>query len=207
MKAIIFDLDNTLINWLDEFIMPLKVTIKEYIPNISEDKIKEIDNVIDNNDKYLAKLTKENFLNYINKNTNLNLPITFVEKLLHLQEKCVYEDNDLVDTIKYLASKYDLYVITNYFEEVQKKRLDNMHILKYFKGVYGGDNNYLKPNLQAFQVILDKYDSKECTYIGDNFDFDIMPALRANMNVIWKTNNDSEDYQTIKEIKALKNIL
>ena len=52
IKRIIFDLDNTLIEWKSEYIFALENTLKELNINYSKDKIKEIDSAIDSYDKY-----------------------------------------------------------------------------------------------------------------------------------------------------------
>ena len=43
--------------------------------------------------------------------------------------------------------------------------------------------------------------------VGDSLEKDIIPALKVGMNVIWKTNKEDSEYQTIKTIKELRNIL
>ena len=51
------------------------------------------------------------------------------------------------------------------------------------------------------------YDAQDCVYVGDSLEKDILPAIMAGMNVIWKTDKEDSKYQTIKLIKELKNIL
>lgn len=207
MKAIIFDIDNTLIDWKDEFIFSLRKLLKEIYPNITEEKIKEIDYVIDTNESYLKSLDKNVLLQEIMTRCNIILPNDFIDKLIIYQGNCFYEDDELIETIKYLASKYDLYVISNWFTKTQKIRLENMKIAKYFKKIIGGDENYFKPDTRCFDVILKEYDVNECMYVGDKLEIDIKPALSIGMDAIWKTNEESYEFKTIKSIYELKNIL
>ena len=207
MKAIIFDVDNTLIDWQDEFIFALKKLLKEIDPFIKEEKIKEIDYVIDSNESYLKELNKEIFLKEIKKRCNIELPDDFLDKLIDYQGDCFYEDKELIDTIKYLSKKYDLYVISNWFTETQKKRLENMGIGKYFKKIIGADINYFKPDKRCFDIILRMYNPNECMYIGDKLYLDVIPALEVGMHAIWKTKEKSSEYKTIENINELKNIL
>ena len=207
MKAIIFDLDNTLIDWKDEFIFPLKKLLLEIYPDITDEKVREIDNVIDASDSYLKELNKEIFLQEIIDRCNIKLPSDFLDKLLVYQEECFYEDKELVETIKYLSSKYDLYVISNWFTNVQSKRLENVGLLTYFKKVIGADINFFKPDKRCFDVILNMYNPEECMYIGDNLNLDIIPAIEVGMSAIWKTKQKSDKYKTIESIYELKNIL
>lgn len=207
MKAIIFDVDNTLIDWLDEYVFALKNLLLDINPNFSDEEIKKIDNVIDTNEKYLKELSKEEFLDYVNKYSNSNFDMSFLNRLLKEQGNCFKEDKELVETIKYLSNKYDLYVISNWFTETQKKRLENVGIAKYFKKIIGGDENYFKPDVRCFNIILKDYKAEECLYVGDKLEIDIKPALSIGMNAIWKTDIESSEYKTIKDINELRNIL
>ncbi len=207
MKAVIFDLDNTLIDWKDEFIFALENVLKDLKLNFSKEKIEEINNAIDESENHYEKLTKEDFLDFVNRMCKVDLPKEFVDKLIEAQKECSYQDKEVTETLKYLSEKYKIYLITNWFTETQEGRLKRAGLLKYFTKVYGADINYYKPNLKAFEVILKMYDAKDCVYVGDSLKKDILPALNVGMNAIWKTTEESDSYQTIKTIKELKNIL
>jgi len=207
MKAIIFDVDDTLIEWKKEFIFALKDVLIELDYNLEEDLIWKISDTIDAYEKVADKLTKNGLLEYINNKCMLNLPLKFIDMLEIKQGECVYEDKSLVKVIEYLSKKYDLYAITNWFTKTQKIRLEKMGILKYFKEVYGGDINYYKPNVKAFDVILDKYDPKECISIGDSLENDVLLPISLGMNAIWKTKNISNKYKTFCNLGELMDIL
>jgi len=82
-----------------------------------------------------------------------------------------------------------------------------MGIAKYFKKVIGADINYYKPYEKTFDIILKNYNASECLSVGDSLQNDIILPKSLGMNVIWKTNESSLEYVTIKCIKELKNIL
>lgn len=207
MSVIIFDIDNTLIEWKDEFIFALKSVLKEMNYNFSEELIKKIDNAINENEKHSNKLTKIGLLNFINKNCNINLPLEFIDKLEEKQGECVYNDPILIDVIKYLSKKYDLYVVTNWFTKTQSIRLEKMGILKYFKKVYGADINYFKPDKRVFDVILNSYPKEECISIGDSLENDVKLPIKLGMKALWKTRCESNEYETFKDLIELKDIL
>lgn len=207
MKAIIFDVDDTLIKWKKENIWALEKVIKDMNYDFNEDLIKKIDSMIDDNEKKNSELSKEVLLNHINKNCNINLPLEFIDRLIQEQGNLFYEDKELVETIDYLSKKYDLYVITNWFTETQTKRLENMGIIKYFKKIIGADINYLKPDKRCFDIIFKDYKPEDCTYVGDYFPFDIELPLSLGMDAIWKTKEENKEYKTIKTIYELKDIL
>lgn len=207
MKAIIFDLDDTLIDWKPEFIFALKDVLKKMNYNYSLDLINRINECIDENEKHDIKLTKEGLLNYINSNCNINLPLKFIDNLIIKQGECIYDDRMLPKVLDYLSKKYDLYIITNWFTQTQMKRLENLDVLKYFKKVIGADINYFKPDKRAFDIILKNYNAKDCISIGDSLKNDVIIPLSLGMNAIWKTNEKSNKYQTFSELKDLMNIL
>ena len=204
LKTIIFDLDDTLIDWEPIYLKQLEMVLKDY--NFSKETILKIDDILDIHTTIDETLNINRLVDYINAKLNLNLPAEFLNQLSIAQQDCYKDNPEVNDVIKYLASKYDLYVLSNWFTETQKGRLKNMGILKYFKEVIGGDQNY-KPDKRAYQFILEKYKPSECLFIGDDLEKDIMPALELGMQAIWKSNESSDNYQTIKELKELKRIL
>ncbi len=211
MKTLIFDIDDTLIKWQDEFIGALKHVLKEMHYNFSEELILKIDSAINEHEHHYPKLFKNELLNFINTTCNIDISKDFVDKLIEAQSYCTYEDLELISTIKYLSSKYELYAISNWFTQTQTKRLERMGILKYFKKVYGADINYFKPHIKTFEVILKDYDAKNCISIGDNLKNDVLLPIFLGMDAIWLDKNNSGSkkthYKIIKNIYELKNIL
>ncbi len=95
MKAIIFDLDNTLIKWSDDFLFALRNVLKRIDKNISEDIVIAINDVIAKLEEKVDHLTKESFLKYVNDNCNTDYDISFVDMLIEEQKLCYYEDKKL----------------------------------------------------------------------------------------------------------------
>ncbi len=206
-KAIIFDLDNTLIMWQDKYVSELYNLLQSYGIKNQDNLYKRIDNCLDGYEKVFKSLTKERMLDYINETCNLSLPIKFIDDLIIRQGNCFINDPKLVETIKYLHIKYDLYVVSNWFTETQKKRLENVGILKYFKKVYGGDTNYLKPNPRSLECILNTHKSDECIYVGDSLENDILMPSSLGMDVYWISSKPSSEYKTIKNVYELMELL
>ena len=154
MKALIFDVDNTLIMWKDEFIFALKNVLKKMGYNLTDDEIDKLDKIIDSNELHLDTLDKDKMLAYINENFEIKFPKEFLDNLIIEQGNCVYDDKELIEVIKYLSEKYDLFVISNWFTETQKIRLEKMGIAKYFKEIIGADENLFKPHKKVFDCIL-----------------------------------------------------
>ena len=97
MKAIVFDLDNTLIIWKDEYVSVLKNILPKYISNISDEKANEIDKCLDDYENVIDELSREKLLFYINNKCKLNLSIDFIDELIKGQRMCFQEDKKLED--------------------------------------------------------------------------------------------------------------
>lgn len=207
IKRIIFDVDNTLIDWKDEYIFALKNTLDKINFLYNDEQLKMIDDAVVEYEKHHDKYKLDDFVDYVNKMCKVNLPIEFASVLIEEQGNCWEENEKLVDTIKFLSTKYDLVVLSNWFTETQKIRLDKIGILKYFSLVSGGDEHFLKPNTKAFDVVLEGYKPSECVMVGDSLKHDILPALELGIRTIWVTKEKSDRFETIDNIHELKNML
>ena len=151
IKRLIFDLDNTLMVWDNNYYVTLDQTFNyfniSYDENIKNKLIKAVNDYEDKYDiynyDYIIELMKEY--------TNIDLPYNFVEKWFEYLAYAVpfEKDLELINTLEYLRSKYELVVLTNWFRQSQYARLENAKIAQYFIEVIGGDE-YIKPNPNSF---------------------------------------------------------
>mgnify|MGYP003288191390 CR=1 FL=1 len=207
MKALIFDVDDTLIELRDEFVSSLGKVVKAMGYDYSDTLISDIYQRTYDHDRYYPKLTKPELLEYINTNCHTNLTLEFINQLELKQSENVYDDPDLIEVIKYLSKSYDLYAISNWFTKTQSLRLERMSVLKYFKKVYGADINYYKPDKRAFDVILKDYPKENCISIGDSLENDVLLPLSLGMQALWKTKTKTKKYQTFENLTDLIKLL
>lgn len=206
IKKLIFDLDNTLIIWKDEYVNAVKETLKKY--NINEDP-NYVNNLIDNYENYYDKYDKQNLLDYINKNIKEKLSMDFMNDFLEAIGYMSEPDDEVIDTLEYLSKKYELVALTNWFTIPQTNRLKTAKIDKYFKKVFGGED-YIKPNKQAFLTAAGNTKLEECIMIGDSYTIDVMGAYNAGIKPIFLNREHKENKNNFKEITKLsdlKNIL
>lgn len=208
IKKLIFDLDNTIIEWIPEYVEALKETLNEYKIDID---YKKIDNIIEMQEKIHDTLSREQLLSDINNGCNLNLNIDFINTLIDKQKKLTpYNDEKLKKLFEYLSSKYEIVLLTNWFKECQIGRLKNLGVYKYFKAFYCGDEMLVKPNKEAFIKAIGKCKPNECIMIGDNKKIDIDGALKLGINAIMITKgniNTDNKFKIIKNIYELKEML
>ena len=204
IKKVIFDLDNTLMDWEEEYIFAITNVINKLNLGYSEEKIRELDNTLETYEDNYGMYSKENFCDYLNKKCNTNLPYEFYDMLMEEQTKCYrnFKESE-IETLEYLSSKYELLILSNWIGKTQRKRLDNAGILKYFSKVSGGDERKLKPSLEAFDIVDNK---EECVMIGDSLNKDILPALKVGMQAILITKKDIENNKQYKQIRKLEDL-
>ena len=206
MKRIIFDIDNTLIEWKDEYVSSIMNLLNKYKEYTKEDGI-EIYNRLS---YYGDNLDKLNIDDLVNRFKDLNISKEFLIDILESQKLCSDPvSKDVIDTLEYLSQKYELVILSNWFKDVQIKRMEIAGILKYFKEFYCNDEYVSKPNKEAFINALGNTLPSEAIMIGDNLDVDIIPAINLGIKGILITNKDikSDKFITIKNISELKEML
>lgn len=210
IKRIIFDLDNTLIEWKEEYWDSIeKALIRSNIRYTKNDaeKIKE---AVNNYEMEYNIYKKESMLECMKKYSNLNLKIEFIDNWIEELSKCAPEksDEEIIDTLEYLYKKYELVVLTNWFKVSQINRMNKVNITKYFKEIYTPEEFLNKPNKEAF-LIASENKIDECIMVGDSLKTDVNGALNVGMKAIYinKEGKENKDYITIKKINELKEIM
>lgn len=211
IKRIIFDLDDTLIPWTNNYFYKFIPVMKEFEVIDSKEDILKFSYAIDKYEDEYTYYNDDLFIEYINRKLDKKIPIEFYNKLRTFFTTCIPEEIDMqiVDTLDYLSDKYELVVLTNFFEEEQQKRLENYGIKKYFKHIYGG-NKFIKPAKESYLLACGEHNPGECLMIGDNYKNDVEGALVNGLQVIYLNNkkeNVTNDIICINNLIELKNIL
>ncbi len=92
------------------------------------------------------------------------------------------------ELLEYLKPNYKLHIITNGFEEVQFKKLNNSKIQSYFASVTNSERvGVKKPNPKIFNYALDQAMTipERSVMIGDNIEADIHGAKAVGMHTIF----------------------
>lgn len=199
MKRIIFDVDNTLIPWKDEY----KYSINEGMNRSGKNyTVEEIDIIYDKLSYIADHINDFNYdtiINYMKNECNITLDYDFLDKVLEEQSKC-YEKapSYLIDTLEYLYKKYDLVILSNWFRSCQEERLAGSGILKYFKEIYCCDEYPSKPTKEAFITALNGEKPNDCVMVGDNIEIDLNPASELGIKTILI--NKPEEIVKLKEV-------
>ena len=211
IKKVIFDLDNTLIMFKKEYIESYKVALEKSGYEATYEDAYNIFESIGRYEQTQKSLDKQKLLDFINKDLNKNYSLSFVDNSIEaVTDGWIHPvSKELIDLLEYLSSKYELYVLTNFFTDCQAKRLKNVGIDSYFKEIVGADIVKMKPSKEAFTYFIDE-DSSECIMIGDNTNTDIKGAIEVGMQVIlfdYKNMYSDLPYQRVTNYTEIKDIL
>ena len=184
IKRLIFDIDNTIITGVD-FKIHIEKALREYGINDLE-KLKIYLNNIKEYEKCHKSYEKDSYLSFFSKKLDVKLDEEFLRLLFSNLKNAVPKDNKKIESlIRSLYNNYELVLLSNYFEESQRNRLESMNINKYFSEYYG--ESIIKPNKETYKNACSNYQYEECLIIGDSLQRDInIPKklkMKRKMNV------------------------
>ena len=119
------------------------------------------------------------------------------------------------EILDYLYPKYNMYILSNGFRELQAKKMQASGIYSYFKKIIlSEDLGVMKPSPQIFHFALSATQSelKESIMIGDSWSADITGAYKIGMhqifyNITKQTNLLFKPTFTIESLEEIKDIL
>ena len=205
IKRIIFDLDNTLI-MSNSFLEPNKRAL-ERCDIYDIEKARLLDYCGDIYENIYQSYNRKDFLEFINHRTGLSLKDEFLDILFEELGKCAPENFEIEkQTLKYLSDKYELVILTNYFKDVQAKRLETAGVLDLFLEITGEEHP--KPRKEAYLKACGNHKPDECIMIGDNLAYDVETPRQFGLHSIWITNKEkSNGKDVINTLSELKDIL
>jgi len=220
IKHIFFDLDHTLWDFEANSDIAFQTIFKKY--NVGIDLQKFLNYYRDINQNYWElyrndKISKEELRIGRLKDTFVKIKQKFDNELLHnlsIEYIEVLPNNNKLfegthEILEHLYPKYRLHIITNGFNEVQYKKLDNSGLSKYFdKIITSEDAGVKKPNPKIFKYALDLAEatSKESMMIGDNWEADVMGAINNGMDAIYFNYERKTVSENIKSVNKLLDI-
>jgi len=217
VKAVILDLDNTIGNRHDYVYRMYKEMLLISQPSLQDDPL-ELEAILQQLyswDETGGASKKEVFSKLEEKlgikiNVNQDYTKYWAENFGRFYSNYPYS----VDTIKYLASKYKLGLITNGFTNSQSEKIARSGLKDYFKSILISDElGIAKPSKEIFHLSCQQLEVQpsEAVYVGDCFYIDIIGALKAGLKAIWVCDNKYRacdyDITRIETIDQLKNIL
>lgn len=118
------------------------------------------------------------------------------------------------EVLAYLAGKYQLYILTNGFEEVQHLKLERSGIKHHFRDVITSERaGFKKPDKRMFHYAMELAGAEACEVlmVGDMLDVDIAGARDCGIDQVYfnparEPHNDTITYE-ISCLSELKKML
>ncbi|MBM6616025.1 YjjG family noncanonical pyrimidine nucleotidase [Desemzia sp. RIT804] len=193
---LIFDLDNTLLDFNDTEEQALKSVFKAYeIPETLESfsKYKEINKSLwtslENGTINRDDIFTNRFMLFF-KEYGLNVDGQKAEKLYRgfLNDGCKTIENAETLLSQLKKKEYRIYAGTNGMGITQRKRLTHSNLLPYFDGIFISEEiGFEKPDLNFFETIFDTLDITDrdtFLMIGDSLSSDILGAQNARIDSV-----------------------
>lgn len=191
-NAVIFDLDNTLVNRRLAFREYSKRFIGQYIAVSDSAHHEELVEWIRRADRDGYRKKRELYEEILH-----TLPMisqgTTVEEMLHFWfsefYKCTVLMEGALDILADLKCKgLKLGIITNGSVHTQNSKIDQVMLRDYFDVIIVSDEVQLKkPDKRIFELALERLNAEpqESWYVGDHPVNDIQGALSAGLNTVW----------------------
>lgn len=187
IKAIFFDVDDTLLNFkasatyaykkmLEENHIAYDPNIEKYYHEVNQQLWQQHDHGQITRDELLIKRFEIVFKDYDAKKLN--------DSFLFNLSNSAYVNTNTIETLSTLAKQYPLYAASNSQYELQIKRLELANIKQYFTDIYCSSAiGYTKPDIRFYQNCIAKTNlkAKEILMVGDNIITDIEGAKKAGL--------------------------
>ncbi len=116
-----------------------------------------------------------------------------------------------IELLENLYEKYNIYIITNGRDVIQKSRLKDSNIINYVKGVFISETvGVPKPEEEYFNYVLKNIketDKSKILIIGDSMSSDILGGINSGIDTCWyNPNQKSLKYRPTYEINVLEQL-
>ena len=224
IKNILFDLDDTLLDFKKSEAYALSKTLTELDVNHDETAVARYSEINQQMWKLLEKgeLTRQEVLT---KRFELFFEEIGVQKDAFVTKQ-MYEQNlskghyfidGAENLLKNLYEYYDLYLVSNGTLHVQQGRIGSSGIKKYFKNIFISEQiGFVKPQKEFFDKVTEvipNYNPDETVIVGDSLSSDIKGGNNAGIKTVWynpkhiKNTTDAVVNYEIHSLCELHNVL
>ena len=225
IKHIFFDLDHTLWDFEKNSSLTFKFLLNKYNIDIDLKDFLKIYMPINfslwnlyRDDKITKEYLRHNRLKSAFEKLNINIKSSVIDDISDDYVKHLPDNNfllqDAIEVLDYLFQKYTLHIITNGFTEVQNTKIINSNLKKYFTCIIDSETvGVKKPHSKIFQYAYDiskATNKNQCLMIGDNYEADVMGAIKNGFKAIHLNSNNESSHDNsiiINDLISLKEIL
>ncbi|MDI6806835.1 MAG: TIGR02253 family HAD-type hydrolase [Candidatus Aenigmarchaeota archaeon] len=216
IKAIIFDLDNTLIDFMKMKRLSCEAAIEAMISaGLEVEKEKGLKILFQLYSKYGLEYQKifQVFLKKILGRIDYGIMASGIVAYRRVKEVMLYPYPNVVSTLNELKKKYRLAILSDAPKIQAWIRLAAMQIQDKFDLVITYDETRAKkPNLKPFLYILKKLklNPEECLIVGDSLKRDVAPAKKLGFKTVFAKYGSEKEKAKIKPnyiINDIKDLL
>lgn len=208
IKAIIFDLDNTLIDRQKAFREMLER--KFHLLFNDEDLIQEMVDFIIKEDKNGTVERIDVFTKWVKKYQVTCISAKQLDQEWSNESGSVaFLYDDVRDTLAKLKEKYKIAILTNGNKVSQRRKLQTIDIYDLLDySLVSDEIDIRKPNKEIFEYTAKQLglNTNECVYVGDNYNVDVIGSRNAGMLPVFISRN-GQAYEDVINIKAIKDLL
>lgn len=209
IKNILFDLDDTLLNFKEAERNALTKTLNEMGVNPTEEILSRysIHNISQWKRLELGEITraqvKVNRYQLLFDEFGIDLS---PEKATKLYEKHLACGHWFIDgapeILKALYGNYRLYLVSNGSKKVQDGRLKSSGITHYFEEIFISEEiGFEKPNIEFFNYCFERipnFSKGETIIVGDSLSSDIKGGIQSGIKTVWFNPNHQQNTTTLK---------
>lgn len=194
IKAVVFDLDDTLISEKEYIRSGFKVVAKKIATeyNLNENDVYELMYETFNEDS-------KNVFNRALDKLGIQYEIDYIKELInsyreHMPDIKLYDDAKyIIETLHQKGIK--LGMITDGYKVTQRNKLKVLDIDNYFEHIVVTDElgrEFWKPHSKPYEIIKDKLnlDYENMVYVGDNVSKDFITANKLGMSTVFINRED-----------------
>jgi Predicted hydrolase (HAD superfamily) len=224
-KILIFDLDDTLIDNLENVRYAFQIMVEKQNEIYTDEKfIKwyQIDNKFwkewqdglielpeefksetgEKSDGFLNWLRAQRALIYFDYSITLEEAIDLNNLYMESLTEVVIPIEGAYETLKYLSDKYTIVIATNGPKIAAKEKLSKINCLEFTANVFSADMfGYMKPKIEFFEGLKKHYSDMELDdyiIIGDSIKSDIVFGMNCGIDSCWfnkKGESLSDNYE------------
>lgn len=218
IKAIVFDLDDTLISEREYIKSGFKVIAKEI-----SDKYKLNKKEVFEKMEELFEKSSKNVFNRILENYEIEYEKNEILRLIGIyrnHEPKIKFFDDVIPTITELKKRgYKIGMITDGYKETQNKKLDTLKCRGLFDEIIVTDElgrEFWKPHEKSYMILKEKFECsyEEMIYIGDNEEKDFITSNQLGIYTIKKEDGGiyintiyPKEYKSKRIIKKIEELI
>ncbi len=217
---VFFDLDHTLWDFEKNSALTFKQILAEHTPGVDLQEFLKVyvpanfafwklyreEKITKEQLRYQRLRTVFDTLGYPIEDATINL---LADEYIHHLSSHNHLFPNTMEILAYLRPKYRLHIITNGFQEIQDKKLQNANIHTYFDQVINSEMaGVKKPNPHIFELALEMAGvaPEKSIMIGDSLEADIQGALNVGFHALHFNSDNGPVHDLCAMIQDLNEI-